>query len=59
VFEGEQFQRPRSFETPTPKIVQLVIKYSGGLIKDENQAGIVLIILVLVMFGLSFYFFFR
>ncbi len=44
VFEGEQFQRTtRSFETPTPKIVQWVIKYSGGLIKDENQANYVLI----------------
>ena len=21
VFEGEEFQRPRSFQTPTPKIV--------------------------------------
>ncbi|NCS68189.1 hypothetical protein GW777_07500 [Candidatus Peregrinibacteria bacterium] len=44
VFEGEEFQRPRqSFQTSTPKIVQWVIKYSGGLIKDEKQANYVLI----------------
>ena len=44
VFEGEEFQRPvRSFETPTPKIVGWVIKYSGGYIKDEKQANYVLI----------------
>ena len=60
VFEGEQFQRPaRSFETPTPKIVRLVIKYSGGLIKDENQANyfligfvvLAIIISLLLIFG--------
>jgi len=44
VFEGEEFQRTRqSFQTPTPKIVQWVIKYSGGAIKDEKQASYVLI----------------
>ncbi|MDP2704236.1 MAG: hypothetical protein Q8P01_03350 [bacterium] len=42
-FEGEEFQRSRSFQTPTPKIVQLVIKYSGGYVKDEKQATYVLI----------------
>ncbi len=42
-FEGEEFQRPRSFQTPTPKIVQWVIKYSGGTVKDEQQANYVLI----------------
>ena len=42
-FEGEEFQRPRSFQTPTPKIVQWVIKYSGGYVKDEKQATYFLI----------------
>ena len=43
-FEGEEFQRPRqSFQTPTPKIVEWVIKYSGGYIKDEKQASYFLI----------------
>ena len=51
VFEGEEFQRPsQSFQTPTPKIVQWVIKYSGGAIKDEKQANYVLIGFVAVVF---------
>ena len=59
VFEGEQFQRPaRSFETPTPKIVQWVIKYSGGLIKDENQANYFLIGFVAVAIVVSLFLFF-
>ena len=48
-FEGEEFQRSRqSFQTPTPKIVELVMKYSGGLIKDEKQANYFLIGFVVV-----------
>lgn len=42
-FEGEEFQRPRFFQTTTPKIIELVIKYSGGYIKDEKQASYVLV----------------
>jgi hypothetical protein len=52
-FEGEEFQRPRSFQTPTPKIVEWVIKYSGGYVKDERQANYVLIgfvVLVIIVF---------
>lgn len=54
VFEGEEFQRPRSFQTPTPKIVEWVIKYSGGAVKDEKQANYVLIgfVVVAVIFSL-------
>ena len=49
VFEGEEFQRTRqSFQTPTPKIIEWVIKYSGGAIKDEKQANYVLIGFVVV-----------
>ncbi len=56
VFEGEQFQRStRSFETPTPKIVQLVIKYSGGYVKDEKQASYVLIGFVAVAIIISLF----
>ena len=48
-FEGEKFQRPaQSFKTATPKIVQWVIRYSGGLVKDEKQANYVLIGFVVV-----------
>jgi len=58
VLEGEQFQRPaRSFEMPTPKIVRLVIKYSGGLIKDENQANYFLIGFVVVAIIVSLFLF--
>jgi len=55
-FEGEEFQRPRqSFQTPTPKIIELVIKYSGGAIKDEKQANYVLIGLVAVAIIISLF----
>ena len=44
VFEGEEFQQPSQFfQTPTPKIVEWVIKYSGGTIKDKKQANYVLV----------------
>jgi len=41
-FEGEQ-QYTRSYYPETPKIIQWVIKYSGGYIKDEKQASYVLL----------------
>jgi len=56
VFEGEEFRRPsQSFQTPTPKIVQWVIKYSGGAIKDEKQANYVLIGFVAVAIVVSLF----
>lgn len=58
VFEGEQFQRPRSFETPAPKIVRWVIKYSGGAIKDKRQANYFLIGFVVVAIVFTFILFF-
>lgn len=57
-FKGEEFQRPRSFQTPTPKIVELVIKYSGGAIKDEKQANYVLIGFVVLAIIVSLFFIF-
>ena len=60
VFEGEQFQRTtRSFETPTPKIVRWVIKYSGGAVKDERQANYVLIGFVVLAIITSLFLFFN
>lgn len=51
--------RPQiSHDSETPKIIQWTIRYSGGMIKDERQAEYVLLALVVIMFGLSFYFFF-
>ncbi len=56
VFEGGEFQRTRqSFQTPTPKIVEWVIKYSGGVIKDEKQANYVLIGFVAVAIIISLF----
>ena len=49
---GAEFQNKEQVEEPapaqifypgTPKIVQWLIKHSGGLIKDESQASYVLI----------------
>lgn len=54
VFEGEQFQR-RSFQATTPKIIELVIKYSGGYIKDEKQASYILIGFVVVAIVISLF----
>jgi len=56
VFEGAEFQRPiQSFQKPTPKIIQLVIKCSGGYIKNEKQASNVLILLVVVAIIISLF----
>ena len=56
MFEGGEFQRTRqSFQTPTPKIVEWVIKYSGGYIKDENQASYVLIGFVVLVIIVSLF----
>lgn len=57
-FEDEQFQRPRSFQSTTPKIVGFVIKYSGGYIKDERQANYVLIGFAVVAIIVSLFLFF-
>jgi len=42
----------------TPAMVKLVIKLSGGLIKDERQANWILLGFVVMALGLSFYLFF-
>ena len=47
-----------SFKKDSPKIVQLVIKYSGGSIKDEKQATYVLLVFVIVLFIAMFLLFF-
>ena len=44
----EEHRAPRSYYPGTPKMIQWVIKYSGGFIKDEKQASYVLIGLVAV-----------
>ena len=42
----------------TPKIIQWVMKYSGGLIKDEKQANYVLLGFVAVAIIVSLFLFF-
>lgn len=49
---------PEISSSDTPKMVEKTIKYSGGLIKDQRQAEYLLLVLVIIMFGLSLYFFF-
>lgn len=51
-------ERPRSFalSDETPKLIQWLLLYSGGLIKDKNQALYVLWALVVAGFIISFYF---
>ncbi len=39
----------------TPKIVSLVIQYSGGLIKDEKQAQYFLLGFIFLVFVISFF----
>lgn len=55
MFENEQFQRPRSFQATTPKMVEWIIRYSGGAIKDEKQANYVLIGFVVVAIVISIF----
>jgi hypothetical protein len=56
VFEGEQYQQPvGSFELQTPTILQLVVKYSHGLIRSEKQATYALIVLIIIVIPLVYY----
>lgn len=55
VFDVEQFQRTRSFQETTPKIIEWVIKYSGGYVKEEQQASYVLIGFVGVAITISLF----
>lgn len=56
VFEGEEQQySSQSFKSDSPKMIQWVIKYSGGIVKNDKQANFVLIIFVIVMVALSLF----
>ena len=57
-FKGEQ-QYVRPYYSDTPKIIQLVMKYSGGYIKDEKQASYVLVGFVALAIVVSFFLFLR
>ena len=45
-------------ETNTPKVVKLVMKFSGGMIKNEKQAEYALLVFVILAMAVSFYLFF-
>lgn len=59
--EGIQFEIPSYGavkyynETDTPKIVKLVMKYSGGVIKEQKQAEYILLGFVFVAIGISLF----
>ena len=57
--EQQRPERPEEVFLPgTPKIIQWVIRYSGGLVKDEKQASYVLIGFVAVAIIVSLFLFF-
>jgi len=59
---GEKFnkQRPQTslYLPGTPKVIQWVIKYSGGLIKDEKQAQYVILGFIVLTIIISLFLFF-
>lgn len=57
-FQEEKRSSEYVFYPGTPKIIQWVVKYSGGLIKDEKQVGYVLIGLVVLGIVVSLFLFF-
>lgn len=46
-------------ESHSPKLVRLAIKYSGGLLKDEQQATVALFGLAALIFAASIFIFIR
>ena len=58
-FETDSYKAIKFYkETDTPKMVKLVMKLSGGAIKEQRLAEYVLFGIVVLMFVASFYFFF-
>lgn len=54
----EEYQAPASYYPQTPKIIRLVMKLSGGLIKDEKQASYALLGFVVIALVVTFIIFF-
>src|SRR3989344_4958843 len=58
-FEDTGYQAVKYYrETTTQKIIKLVMKYSGGAVKDERQAEYVLLGFVVVAIIVSLFLFF-
>jgi len=55
----EEQQKPEEVFLPgTPKVIQWMIKYSGGLIKNESQAQYVILGFVTLVIIISLFLFF-
>ena len=58
-FETDSWQAVKYYrETTAPKIIQKVMKYSGGYIKDEKQASYVVLGFVALAIIISLFLFF-
>jgi hypothetical protein len=57
-FETNSYKAVKYYnETETPKIIKLVMKYSGGAIKEERQAEYVLLGFMILAIAISLYLF--
>lgn len=56
---NEEYEAMPLYRSGTPKIIQWIIKYSGGLIKDEKQANHILIGFIIVAVIISLFIFFN
>ena len=56
-----QYERPSGYynQKKTSKIIALVIKFSGGIIKDERQASYVLLVASVLIIVVSLFTLFR
>jgi|SRR3989344_894354 len=59
-FETDSYKAVKFYnETNTPKIIRLVMKFSGGLVKSERQAEYVLLGFVVIAIAISLFLFFK
>ena len=56
-----QWETPRNYysQRKTSKIIELAIKYSGGIIKDEQQASYVVLVVSVLITVISLFFLFK
>ena len=56
-----QGEKPKGYygQNKTSKIIELAIKYSGGIIKDEQQASYVVLIVSVLITVISLFFLFK
>lgn len=58
-YQNKGQQVVRSFNFKPPKMVQWVTKYSGGLVKNEDQANYILIGISIIIVIISLFLFFN